>query len=325
MPLLLPVNDESIARASALLRAGKLVAFPTETVYGLGADASNGQAVASLYAAKGRPSFNPLIVHVFSAGALDELVEWNDAAKELAKKFWPGPMTLVLRRKQAAPVSLLVSAGQDTLAVRIPAHPHALKLLKSVDLPIAAPSANASGRISPTTPQHVADSLGEAVDLILDGGRSPIGIESTVISLVDPCPVILRPGAVTHEQLKEALNEKVGFASSGSQEMPTSPGLLASHYAPALPVRLNVEIPDPTEAFLGFGPHARTAGAAFLNLSKKGSLNEAAANLFAMLRALDKPDYSCIAVAPIPDAGLGAAINDRLRRAAAERNVHVSG
>jgi len=325
MPLLLPVNDESIARAAALLRAGKIVAFPTETVYGLGADATNGQAVASVYEAKGRPSFNPLIVHVASTGSLDKLVEWSDAAGLLAEKFWPGPLTLVLPRKKDAPVSLLVSAGLDTLAVRIPAHPHALKLLQNVDLPIAAPSANASGKISATTPQHVAESLGEAVDLILDGGRSPIGLESTVVSLLASEPVVLRPGAVTQEQLEEALGCKVSFSPLAKGEKPQSPGRLESHYAPALPVRLNVQRPDAAEAFLGFGPKSVEAGAAYLNLSPQGSLSEAAANLFAMLRAMDKPDYSCIAVAPIPEVGLGVAINDRLRRAAADRGDDVSG
>ncbi len=324
MPLLLPVSDQSIASAASLLRQGKLVAFPTETVYGLGADATNGQAVAAIYAAKGRPSFNPLIIHVDRAEALDELVEWNDTARQLASAFWPGPMTLVLPRKQGSSVSLLASAGLDTLAVRIPSHPDALRLLHAVRLPIAAPSANASGKLSPTTPQHVAESLGENVDLILEGGRSPLGIESTVIDLTNAEPVILRPGGLTREQLEDALGYKVNVGRAPCEKAPTSPGMLASHYAPTLPLRLNAEFPEPHEAYLGFGVY-RADSDAFLNLSEEANLNEAAANLFAMLRTLDKPEFTGIAVAPIPETGLGVAINDRLRRAAADRNQDDSG
>ncbi len=320
MPTILPVDDQSIARAATLLREGRLVAFPTETVYGLGADATNGRAVAAIYEAKGRPSFNPLIVHVAETSALDSLIEWNDAARMLASKFWPGPMTLVLSRKKDSPVSLLVSAGLETLAVRIPSNPDALKLLRAVGLPIAAPSANASGKLSPTMPEHVAESLGDSVDLILAGGRSQIGVESTVINLTSPAPMILRPGAVTKEQLEAALGREVAtFESAGADpDAPPSPGMLASHYAPHLPVRLNATTIDAFEAFLAFGDDRSVKGSgARLNLSPRGDFNEAAANLFAMLRELDKPPQKRIAVAPVPDVGLGAAINDRLRRAAA--------
>jgi L-threonylcarbamoyladenylate synthase len=318
MPTLLPIDDASIARAAALLREGKLVAFPTETVYGLGGDATNGRAIAAIYEAKGRPAFNPLIIHVAETGALDALIEWSDTAQILASKLWPGPMTLVLPRKKDSPVSLLASAGLETLAVRIPSNPHAQMLLRATGLPIAAPSANASGKLSPTTPEHVAESLGDKVDLILAGGQSRIGIESTVINLAAPEPTILRPGGVTKEQLEKILGRKVATVEAdASPDAPSSPGMLASHYAPHLPVRLNAVTVADTEAFLAFGSDVSVAGgAARLNLSPQGDLNEAAANLFSMLRELDKPVYSCIAVAPIPDTGLGAAINDRLKRAA---------
>jgi L-threonylcarbamoyladenylate synthase len=300
------------------LREGKLVAFPTETVYGLGADATNGEAVAAIYAAKGRPSFNPLLLHVAEARALDALIEWNDAARLLAATLLPGPLTMVLPRHKNAKVSLLASAGLDTLAVRIPSHPAAQKLLRAVGLPIAAPSANASGKLSPTTPAHVAESLGDTVDLILAGGRSAIGVESTVINLAAGEPTILRPGGVTQEQLERVLGRKVPVfdAAAGPADAPASPGMLASHYAPHLPVRLNAGTAEPGEAYLAFGPGLLKSGAAVLNLSPNGDLSEAASNLFAMLRDLDKPSYSGIAVAPIPNTGLGAAINDRLRRAA---------
>ncbi|MGB9153063.1 MAG: L-threonylcarbamoyladenylate synthase [Alphaproteobacteria bacterium] len=318
-PLVLPVDENSIARAAALLREGKLVAFPTETVYGLGADATNGPAVAAIYAAKGRPSFNPLIIHVAEPRALDNLIEWNDTARLLASSLWPGPLTLILPRKNDSPISLLASAGLDTLAVRIPSHPAAQKLLRAVNLPIAAPSANASGKLSPTTPIHVAESLGNKVDLILAGGRSQIGVESTVVNLASPQPSILRPGGVTQEQLEMILGYKLPLydAPAESTDAPPSPGMLASHYAPHLPVRLNAENIGDREAYLAFGPDSFVkGGAARLNLSPQGDLSEAAANLFAMLRELDKPIYSGIAVAPIPNTGLGVAINDRLSRAA---------
>lgn len=316
MPAIWPVNDTSIAKAAALLREGKLVAFPTETVYGLGGDATNGAAVAAIYEAKGRPTFNPLIIHVSEASALDGLVAWNPAARDLAKAFWPGPMTLVLPRKKESAISLLASAGLETLAVRIPSHPAAQKLLKAVGLPIAAPSANASGKLSPTEASHVADSLGDRVDLILEGGRSNVGVESTVLDLTSSKPTILRPGGVTAEQLEGVLGHEVAHFS-GASDAPQAPGMLASHYAPNQTVRLNAKDPLPSEAFLMFGSDAEiSGGGARLNLSPSGDLAEAASNLFSMLRALDKPVFSGIAVAPIPNIGLGLAINDRLRRAA---------
>ena len=316
---ILPTDDASITRAAAMLREGGLVAFPTETVYGLGADATNGQAVAGIYAAKGRPSFNPLIIHVAEPRDLDSLIEWSDRARVLAAAFWPGALTLVLPRRKDSPISLLASAGLDTLAVRIPSHPVARRLLRAVGLPIAAPSANASGKLSPTMAAHVAESLGDKVGLILDGGRSQVGVESTVVSLALPEPVILRPGGVTQEQLETVLGCKVALyeAVAGAEDAPPSPGMLASHYAPHLPVRLNATGGGAAEAYLGFGDDSGVAGGAVrMNLSPRGDLNEAAANLFALLRALDKPTFSSIAVAPIPNVGLGVAINDRLRRAA---------
>ena len=311
----------SVARAALLLHQGKLVAFPTETVYGLGADATNDRAVAAIYAAKGRPQFNPLIIHVAETEALDHLIEWNETARLLASQFWPGPLTLVLPRQKNCPVSLLASAGMNTLAVRIPSHPVAQQLLREVRLPIAAPSANASGKLSPTTPFHVADSLGDEVDLILAGGKSQIGLESTVVSLISPKPLILRPGGVTKEQLEKHLGaidvvsetQSKNHLSSGH----LSPGLLSSHYAPNLPLRLGADSILENEALLAFGSDSFIKGGATrLNLSPQGDLHEAAANLFAMLRQLDKPYFRRIAVMPIPSVGLGVAINDRLKRAA---------
>ncbi len=316
-PTLSPVDDVSIAKAVRLLQEGRLVAFPTETVYGLGADATNDKAVAAIYAAKGRPDFNPLIVHAADATAFDNLVEWSDTARLLATQYWPGPLTLVLPRKKNAPVSLLVSAGMDTLAVRVPSHLVAQKLLRAVGLPIAAPSANVSGKLSPTTPVHVAESLGNKVDFILAGGKAQIGLESTVLNLTSSVPTILRPGVggITQEQL-EKLVGKVDVAHGDDASKPLSPGMLASHYAPNLPLRLNAESVGDGEALLSFGHDFRIKGGAKrLNLSEQGDLNEAAANLFAMLRQLDKPDYKGIAVMPIPTTGLGVAINDRLKRA----------
>lgn len=312
---IIAADAASVTKAAEFLRAGKLVAFPTETVYGLGADATNDRAVAAIYAAKGRPDFNPLIVHVAEASALDDLVEWNETARLLASHFWPGPLTLVLPRKKSCPVSLLVSAGMDTLAVRIPSHPVALQLLREVGKPIAAPSANASGKLSPTTPLHVAESLGDKVDLILAGGRSQVGVESTVLNLTSPRPIILRPGGITKEQLEKLLGS-VDEAQSTTEQTLLSPGMLASHYAPHLPLRLNADAAGVDEGLLTFGPDFSVKGGAVrLNLSEAGDLNEAAANLFAMLRQLDQPHLSGIAVVPIPNIGLGVAINDRLKRA----------
>jgi len=313
-----PVDPQSITRAAALLREGKLVAFPTETVYGLGGDATSDKAVAAIYAAKGRPQFNPLIVHVAEARALDNLIEWDETARLLATQFWPGPLTLVLPRAKNCPVSLLASAGMETLAVRIPSHPVARQLIAEAGRPIAAPSANASGKLSPTTPLHVAESLGDKVDMILAGGKSPIGLESTVVDLVSIKPRILRPGGVTREQLEKVMGA-IEIAAD-NPATPLAPGMLPSHYAPDLPLRLNADGAAADEALLTFGPDALIRGGATrLNLSEKGDLTEAAANLFAMLRQLDQPRYRAIAVMPIPENGLGTVINDRLRRASVPR------
>lgn len=312
-----PATKESIDQAKSLLREGKLVAFPTETVYGLGGDATNDHAVAAIYKAKGRPAFNPLIIHVHDIKSLDNIVIWNEKAKELAQKFWPGPLTLILPRAPQCPISLLASAGLETIAVRIPSHPVALDLLRTTDLPIAAPSANASGKLSPTTPEHVANSLGENVDMILDGGKTTVGVESTVLDLTGAEPTILRHGGITKEQIEEIIG-RVNCHSTGGEIK--SPGMLTSHYAPNLPIRLNATSVGDNEALLCFGPCTHIKGGATrLNLSETGNLTEAAANLFAMLRQLDQMHYNAIAVMPIPSTGLGAAINDRLTRAAAPR------
>jgi L-threonylcarbamoyladenylate synthase len=298
-----PANPTTIAEAADILRRGGLVAFPTETVYGLGADATNGEAVARIFAAKGRPRFNPLIVHVRELAEAQTLAEFAPQARELARTFWPGALTLVLPRAKDCPLSLLVSAGLDTVALRVPSHPLAQMLLAATQRPIAAPSANASGRVSPTAAAHVAEELGNKVDLVLDGGATPLGLESTVIGFEHGQPVLLRSGAVPRERLPP-LVARAGVTIS-------SPGQLESHYAPRAKLRLNAQRAEEGEALLGFGPCD-----ADMNLSPRSDLNEAAANLFAMLRALDAKGAARIAVMPIPDNGIGEAINDRLRRAA---------
>lgn len=312
-PHILPPTQDNMTRAADLIQAGKLVAFPTETVYGLGADATNDKAIASIYEAKGRPQFNPLIIHVSSTDQLHDYVKWSDQAQALADKYWPGPLTMVLPRKENSPISLLASAGLNTIAVRCPNHVVARELIENSGCPIAAPSANASGTLSPTEAQHVAYSLGQNVDLILDGGSSKVGLESTVLSLAHGIPTILRHGGITHEDLNTHLPEV--RQSLHDNDAPQSPGMMLSHYAPSLPVRLNATSAGPSEAFLGFGDNKE----AHLNLSPSSNLIEAAANLFTMLRELDKPDLTGIAIMPIPKEGLGAAINDRLNRAAAAR------
>ena len=312
-----PATPEAIARAAALLRVGRLVAFPTETVYGLGSDATNDRAVAAIFAAKGRPRLNPLIVHVPDLAEAETLAVFNEPARSAAARFWPGPLTLVLLRQPAAGLSLLASAGLETVAVRVPAHPVAQALLREADCPIAAPSANRSGRVSATEPTHVAEDLGDDVELILDGGPTPVGLESTVLDLSGTSPALLRAGAVTLEVLADLLGP---IALPGSAQ-PKSPGMLASHYAPRLPVRLAATEARPGEALLAFGPDAAPGCAEVLWLSRSGDLAEAAANLFAMLRRLDRPAFTGIAVMPIPERGLGLAINDRLHRAAAPRSI----
>lgn len=309
----LAATPDAIAQAGLALAEGKLVAFPTETVYGLGGDATCDRAVAAIFEAKGRPSFNPLIAHVASVEQAASLVEMDDRALTLARHFWPGPLTLVLTRRADCPISLLASAGLDSVAVRMPDHPVALALIRAAGRPLAAPSANRSGRVSPTTAGHVADCLDGRVAIILDGGACRVGVESTVVDLTGPIPALLRPGGLAVEELEAVLGETL-LRSTDSPDAPRSPGQLESHYAPKASVRLNAAAPRAGEALLGFG--AMTADA---NLSPSGDLEEAAANLFAMLRGLDRPGIVGIAVAAIPEHGLGLAINDRLRRAAAPR------
>lgn len=304
----------AIARAGTLLRQGGLVAFPTETVYGLGADATDDGAVARIFSAKGRPRFNPLIVHVPDVEGAAAIARLDARALALAARFWPGALTLVLPRRPDAGLSALVSAGLPSVAVRVPDHGGARAFLKACARPVAAPSANPSGRLSPTRAAHVADGLSGKVDLILDGGPTAVGLESTVVDLTGPNPVLLRPGGVPAEALEDALGTALVVAA-GDAATPKSPGMLAQHYAPGAPVRLNAVEKRPGEVMLGF---AGTPGAD-LDLSPAGDDVEAAANLFAYLHALDARGPAGIAVAPIPEAGLGLAINDRLRRAAAAR------
>ncbi|WP_296387019.1 L-threonylcarbamoyladenylate synthase [Reyranella sp.] len=314
-----PEDCAAIAEAARLIRAGELVAFPTETVYGLGGDATNERAVAKIFEAKGRPQFNPLISHVPDSSEAKRFVQWNNAAETLAAKFWPGPLTLVLPRAPGSTVALLATAGLDTVAIRAPAHPMAQELIRAAGVPVAAPSANRSGAISPTRAEHVAESLGTKVAMILDGGPCTVGVESTVLDLTSDRPTLLRPGGATREAI-EALIGSIAL----SDALPTgdvarkSPGQLQSHYAPSRPVRLDASAVAADEALLAFGPNPLKGARHTLNLSVAGDLGEAAANLFAHLRALDRPDVARIAVMPVPHTGLGLAIADRLRRAAAD-------
>jgi L-threonylcarbamoyladenylate synthase len=316
-PHLLPATEEAIERAVRLIRAGELVAFPTETVYGLGGDASDETAVARIFAAKGRPRFNPLIVHVPGLAEAEAFAAFDERARVVARHFWPGPLSLVLPRRADSGLSLLASAGLDTVALRAPAHLVAQALLRAAGRPIAAPSANRSGHVSPTTAAHVAAELGDRIALILDAGPCPVGLESTVLDLTGATPALLRPGGVTLEQLT-AIFGHIETPASG-EDAPRAPGRLPSHYAPALPVRLEAKNAQPGEALLAFGHEAPPGFAEVMFLSRSGNLAEAAANLFAMLRRLDRPQFTGIAVMPIPDKGLGRAINDRLRRAAAPK------
>jgi L-threonylcarbamoyladenylate synthase len=301
-----------IAEAGALLRAGGLVVFPTETVYGLGANALDERAVARIFAVKDRPRFNPLIVHLLDRAQADAFVAFHPVAAKLADRFWPGGLTLALPRRQPSPLALLVSAGLDTVAVRAPAHPIARDLIGAAGVPIAAPSANRSGRISPTTAADAAEEMGDALPLVVDGGPCPIGLESTVVGFDGERAVLLRAGAITRADI-EAITGPLE-APSGRVE---APGMLASHYAPRAQLRLNARVAGPGEVLLAFGPDAPPA---VVNLSAGADLAEAAANLFTMLRALDRAGPETIAVMPIPDTGLGEAINDRLARAAAPRD-----
>jgi L-threonylcarbamoyladenylate synthase len=318
----LQANAAAIAEAARVLKAGGLVAFPTETVYGLGADAGNGEAVARLYAAKGRPTFNPLIAHVDGLAAARELARFDAAAERFAAEFWPGPLTLVLPKATTCPVAALATAGLDSIAVRVPHHPVARRILRGFAGALVAPSANRSGHVSPTTAEHVLADLGGRIDLIVDGGDTPVGIESTIIACLD-APTLLRPGAVPRAAIERVTQQELREADAGpAGNAPRAPGMLKSHYAPRTPLRLDASRVEPGEALLAFGP-ALAAGAEraakVLNLSARGDLIQAAANLFLYLRALDAVGASAIAAMPIPDDGLGEAINDRLRRAAAPR------
>src|SRR5260370_16145091 len=280
----------SITEAARLILEGGLVAFPTETVYGLGGDATNERAVAAIFEAKGRPQFNPLISHVLDAGEAKRLVRWNDTAGKLAARFWPGPLTLVLPRAKDSPIALLATAGLDTVAVRAPAHPLAQALIRAVGRPLAAPSANRSGAVSPTRAEHVAESLGERVKMILDGGPCVVGLESTVRDLTNAPPTLPRPGGGTREAIEAvirpiALSDAIPSGNSARK----SPGQPESHYAPARPARLNASTVAPDEGLLAFGPDVPSGALLTLNLSPRGELAEAAANLFALLRAPDRP------------------------------------
>jgi L-threonylcarbamoyladenylate synthase len=322
MTELLQADPTGIARAAALLRAGELVAFGTETVYGLGADATNDRAVASIFAAKERPRFNPLICHYADAAAAFGDVVANAQAHRLAAAFWPGPLSLVLPRRRGCAVSLLVSAGLDTLAVRVPAHDGALALLRAIGRPVAAPSANRSGQISPTTVRHVLDGLSGRIAAVLDSGACPVGVESTVLVLSAAEPALLRPGGTTIEAIEAVIGRVRHGDKVRADGALRSPGLLESHYAPKLPVRLDAVNVRRDEALLAFGPPVSGAGAVF-GLSDAADLTEAASRLFAGLRQLDADAAALglvrIAVMPVPEHGIGRAINDRLRRAAAPR------
>lgn len=312
--LTLPPTPDGLARAADLLHAGGLVAFPTETVYGLGGDARNDRAVAAIFAAKGRPSFNPLIVHVPDLAAARAVAVFDDRAEAVAAQFWPGPLTLVLPLREEAGISPLVTAGLATVAVRVPAHPVAQGLLRAFGGPLAAPSANPSGKVSPTRAAHVLAGLSGRIAAVVDGGACAVGVESTILGLDGP-PALLRPGGVTVEALEQALGTPL--AIGGSETRPNAPGQLASHYAPGAAVRLEVTQPAAGEVWVGFGP----CPGATLSLSESGDLVEAAARLFHLLREADEVagEDGRIAFAPVPETGLGRAINDRLRRAAAPR------
>ena len=313
--IIVSADNAGIERTARVIAEGGLVAFPTETVYGLGANARDDHAVAQIFEAKNRPRFNPLIVHVPTMGDARRLAQFDDRAEEIANAFWPGPLSIVLQRRADAGLSFLVSAGLNTIALRIPDNELAKKLLTEAQCPIAAPSANRSGEVSPTTAEHVAQSLPEPGDkgpsLILDGGPCGVGLESTVIDLSEPMPSLLRPGGITREELAGYLGKLV--VAGNDDTAPRSPGMMTRHYAPATPLRINAIAARADEALLGFGDNANEA---IHNLSPDGNLTEAAANLFAMLRSLDNGAYAGIAVAPIPEHGLGQAINDRLKRAA---------
>jgi len=322
---MLKADRAGIAAAARALKAGALVAFPTETVYGLGADAENGEAVARLYEAKGRPAFNPLICHVADRAAAERLGRFDAVAGRLAEALWPGPLTLVLPKAGGCKVAALATAGLDTIALRVPDHPVAAAILREFGGPVVAPSANASGHVSPTTAQHVAADLDGRIDLIIDGGATPVGLESTIVACLRE-PVLLRLGSLPREAIERvlghALKERSAEETRADRAAPVAPGQLASHYAPRARLRLDAQSINDGEALLAFGkvlPGTAERAARVLNLSERGDPIEAAANLFAHLRALDAAGPEVIAVMPVPNDGLGEAINDRLRRAAAPR------
>jgi L-threonylcarbamoyladenylate synthase len=319
----LTAGAEATRAAAEVLRGGGLVAFATETVYGLGADAANGEAVARLYAAKGRPSFNPLIAHVPDLPAARRFGVFNDAAERLAAALWPGPLTLVLPKRPDAAVSALATAGLETIALRVPAHDDARGILRALGGAVVAPSANRSGCVSPTTAAHVVADLDGRIDLLIDGGPTALGLESTIVACVGGVGALLRSGGATRAAIEAALRQPLASPERAAGA-PIAPGQLASHYAPAATLRLNVRDLRPGEALLAFGEPLRPAGGpplATRNLSARGDLVEAAANLFSHLRALDASGAGVIAAMPVPDDGLGEAINDRLRRAAAPRQT----
>jgi L-threonylcarbamoyladenylate synthase len=310
-------TEETIAEAAQALARGDIVAFPTETVYGLGANARDAHAVAKVFAAKERPRFNPLIVHVPDVAAAEDYAVFEAKARELAEAFWPGPLSLVLPKRAGSDIADLVTAGLDTIALRAPKHMIAQKLLAAAKLPIAAPSANRSGRVSPTMASHVAAELNDIPAMILDGGPCPHGLESTVVGVAGGAPILLRLGAVPRDAIEAILGQAVPLAKQDSAI--ASPGQLERHYAPLTPLRLEATDVREGEALLAFGPDAPHGAIVSLNLSTSGDLEEAAANLFASLRRLDECGANAIAVMPIPERGLGEAINDRLRRATKAR------
>jgi len=307
-------NDNTINEAIHILRSGHLIGLPTETVYGLAADATQDIAVARIFEAKKRPTFNPLIIHGSASNTFAAHVVWNEMAELLANEFWPGPLTLVLPRLHSSSISLLASGGLNTLAIRVPSHPIALEILNTFDGLIAAPSANLSGFMSPTQALHVAESFPEL--FIVDGGNANIGLESTIIDLSGPIPTLLRPGGITIENIESV----IGTIDSHCIGHIRAPGMMKSHYCPMIPIRLNTHQPDENEAYLAFG-NTDVTGDHVLNLSPDKNMTEAASNLFKMMRLLDKPNFKAIAVAPIPLCGLGLALNDRLARAAAPRDL----
>ena len=321
---ILPAGEAAVAAAARALADGGLVAFPTETVYGLGADATNPAAIAHLYQAKGRPAFNPLIAHVGDLAAARQIARFDAPATALAEAFWPGPLTLVLPKTQGCAVADLATAGLDTIAIRIPAHPVARDILRVFGGPVVAPSANISGHVSPTTAAHVQSDLAGRIDLIVDGGPVAVGVESTIVGCFD-APMLLRPGGLPRAEIERVLGRALVQPPADAETdsgQPLAPGMLASHYAPRARVRLNAQVLEPGEALLAFGLGAISgidAASAVMNLSERGDLDEAAANLFGHLRALDGKGVRTIAVMSIPDDGLGEAINDRLRRAAVGR------